>query len=186
MNTIEVITHVVKTTIEIDSICVCQIDYSKDDIADNNGIESALFHRKNLNYTYVPVNEHFGQTLRIMELEGYVLNSQVKLKDGTFAHLPLIDFLCEVNDRSTEKAEAALATLKIGKGYLMDSGSSYHFIGSNPMMEHDYFSLMHRALLLSPLTDGRWIAHQLINGSSNLRMGEKNGIIPQLIKKIDD
>lgn len=186
MNTIEVITHIANTSIVIDSICVCQIDYSKDDKAEDKGIESVLFHRKNLNYTFVPVDEHLEQTLRSMELVGYVLNSQVKLRDGSFAHLPLMDFLCEVNDRNTEEAEVALNALKIGKGYLMNSGSSYHFIGSNPIIEQDYFALMHRALLLSPLTDGRWIAHQLINGTSNLRMGEKEGVIPQLIKKIDD
>ena len=68
----------------------------------------------------------------------------------------------------------------------MYSGSSYHFIGSDVLCESDYKSLLYHSLLLSTLVDCRWVAHQLINGSSNLRMGEKNGIVPQLIKKIDD
>ena len=185
MNTIDAIVNIARGT-DIFKVCVCQIDYSNDEHALTDEVGCYMFHRQTYDYRFIGVDEHLKASLVQMESKGFVLNSQVLLKDGRYAHIPLLDFLCEVNDKNTSRVIAGLKLLDLKHGYLMYSGSSYHFIGSDVLCESDYKSLLYHSLLLSTLVDCRWVAHQLINGSSNLRMGEKNGIVPQLIKKIDD
>ena len=95
-----------------------------------------------------------------------------------------MDFNICVSEDGLTKVNKILTLLGVKQGYLMDSGSSYHFIGSEPMPVDEYHAFLYKSLLFAPITDGRWIAHQLINGNSNLRIGEKNGVSPQLICKI--
>ncbi len=181
MNTIEAICQIANE-LKLKKVCVCRIDYSVDDSVTEMEMRFPLFHRGNVDYTFIDVNECMDSILSNMALNGYVANSQIVLDNGAFAHLPMMDFKCEVNNENTEEVIRSLHLLHIEKGYLLNSGSSYHFIGSEPLSENDYKVVLYRSFLLAPFTDGRWIAHQLINGSSNLRMGAKDGIIPEVIK----
>lgn len=88
-----------------------------------------------------------------------------------------------MSNEHTEVVNDALAHLGLEHGYILDSGSSYHFIGIDIISYYDYMRLLYNAYLLSPITDGRWIAHQLIEESCNLRIGEKKGFTPTLIEK---
>ena len=140
MNTIDAIVNIARGT-DIFKVCVCQIDYSNDEHALTDEVGCYMFHRHNYDYRFIAVDEHLKASLVQMETKRFVLNSQVMLKDGRYAHIPLMDFLCEVNDKNTSRVIAGLKLLDLKHGYLMYSGSSYHFIGSDVLCESDYKSL---------------------------------------------
>ncbi|MDI6720837.1 MAG: hypothetical protein QMD85_00500, partial [Candidatus Aenigmarchaeota archaeon] len=57
------------------------------------------------------------------------INSSVKLYGGRCEHLGMIDFDCEKFEEELEEVRETLKELEMGKGFIMDSGNSYHFIG---------------------------------------------------------
>jgi hypothetical protein len=138
-----------------------------------------------MNYIYLETKLINKKNIINLAGNDYVFNSQVCLIDGTIAHLPLMDFNIGLSEDGVKKVKNILSLLGVRKGYIMDSGSSYPFIGAEPMSVDEYQTFLYRSLLFAPITDGRWIAHQLINGNGNLRIGEKNGMTPQLICKIE-
>lgn len=166
----------------INKFCFCLVDYSHDE-EELSGLELELFHRKNIDEVYVNNDTELLYKTELLDDKGYFLNSRVKLYDGTVRHLAMLDFSISVSIEHTEEVKDALAHLGLKHGYILDSGSSYHFIGTDFFSYSDYMKLLHYAFLLSPITDGRWIAHQLIEESCNLRIGEKNGFTPTLIEK---
>ena len=164
----------------IAEFCFCLVDYSHDD-DELSGMDLELFHRKNIDEVYVNNDTGLLHKSELLEKKGFFFNSKVKLCDGTMNHLVMLDFSISVSVEHTKLVKDALAHLGLKHGYILDSGSSYHFIGTDIILDSDYRRLLCNAYLLSPITDGRWIAHQLIEGSCNLRIGEKNGFTPKLI-----
>lgn len=167
----------------ISAFCFCLVDYSHDE-EELSGLELELFHRKNIDEVYVNNDTELLHEADRLNDKGYFLNSKVRLYDGTEMHLALLDFSISVSNEHTEVVKDALVHLGLKHGYILDSGSSYHFIGTDIFSYSNYMRLLHNAYLLSPITDGRWIAHQLIEESCNLRIGEKKGFTPTLIEKI--
>jgi hypothetical protein len=98
------------------------------------------------------------------------LDSRCTLDDGSQAHLPLMDF--RVLPRSDQVSDLLLALRLIDqrRGAILHSGRSYHYYGFEPMSGPDWLLFLGRCLLLSPLTDSRYIAHRLIGGSASLRV----------------
>lgn len=167
----------------IKDFCFCLVDYSHDEDK-LSGLEVELFHRKNIEEVYVKNDDKLTGRVKQLEAEGFFLNSRVRLFNEAEAHILLIDFSISVSAEHTKVVKDSLSHLEITHGYILDSGSSYHYIGSNIISDSDYKKILCYAYLLSPITDGRWIAHQLIEGSCNLRVGEKKGYIPTLVEKL--
>lgn len=165
----------------IKDFCFCLVDYSHDEDK-LSGLEVKLFHRKNFEEVYVKNDDELTDRVKQLEAEGFFLNSRVRLFDEVEAHIVLVDFSISVSVEHTKIVKDSLSHLGIIQGYILDSGSSYHYIGSDIVSDSDYKRLLCYAYLLSPITDGRWIAHQLIEGSCNLRIGEKKGYIPTLVE----
>lgn len=99
--------------------------------------------------------------------------STVRQRSGTIAHLPLIDFHLPCSTANAELAQAALAALGAGPGYLLCSGKSYHFVGSRLIDQAMLVPFLARCLLLSPVIDRSWIAHQLLEGRCALRVSAR-------------
>lgn len=59
------------------------------------------------------------------------------------------------------------------KGAIINSGNSYHFIGCDLVNEAELVDFLAKGLLYGPITDTRWIAHQIIERSCTLRVGKK-------------
>lgn len=181
MTTIDVLVELGRNLANtISMFSFCQIDFSQDITKYNKSI----FHRSVRNLTWVKNTADMEKNLSILVETDYVLNSQVELLDGRVCHLPLLDFCIEKNSDDINKILETLVELDVQTGYIMDSGLSYHFIGSKPLEEERYKKMLYKALLI-PTIDGRWVAHQLLNGASCLRIGIKNGVKPTLIKKIN-
>lgn len=84
-------------------------------------------------------------------------------------HIPMLDFTIASNDHNLPTVLDVLEVLGVD-GNLYDSGNSYQLIGATPVSANDLRVLLARAQLLSPITDHRWIAHQLLSGECSLRV----------------
>ena len=184
MTTIDVLAEIGKQNRgRIKDFCFCLVDYSHDEDK-LSGLEVELFHRKNIEEVYVKNDDELTDRVKQLEAEGFFLNSRVRLIDDVEAHIILVDFSISVSVEHTKVVKDSLLHLGITHGYILDSGSSYHYIGTDIVSDSDYKRWLCYAYLLSPITDGRWIAHQLIEGSCNLRVGEKKGQIPTIVEKL--
>lgn len=109
--------------------------------------------------------------------------SDVILSDGSRNHIPLIDFHIPVSDENEAICEATLKALDL-KGFLLNSGKSYHFYGISLIDEPELINLLSRSLLFAPIIDRSWIAHQLIEKKCSLRISRKYSSIPFKIRDI--
>lgn len=133
-------------------------------------------------------NSEWVSSSRIKEIinsdDNIGIMSTVKLVDGTECHIPMLDFHIPVSDRAVMTVEKVCRCLGFEHGAIIDSGASYHFIGYNLLTNIQLHQKLHHALLYGPITDARWIAHQLIEGTCTLRITQKNGVYPTLIKQL--
>lgn len=98
------------------------------------------------------------------------LTSNVTLeRDSGDWHLPMLDMGLPINPRGQATCIDAVATLGL-EGLLLESGRSYHFIGSEPCDADALIKILARAQLLSPIIDARWASHQLLEGYCALRI----------------
>jgi hypothetical protein len=113
------------------------------------------------------------------------VRSRVKCEDGRYYHIPQIDFHCAESESSRRASIEVIQTCNL-RGYLLRSGKSYHFYGNNLIPEEDFSKFMGKILLFSPIVDRAWIAHQLIEGQSALRLSSRPGYgtNPQLVQEI--
>lgn len=123
----------------------------------------------------------------IPENEILALSSRLVLASGAEAHLPMLDYRVPI---TRENAGLILDQLKAmqASGWLFASGRSYHFLGDSLL--DGAAGLAHflgQALLFSPIVDGRWLAHQLIEGACALRVssGDKSQVVPMLVARVD-
>lgn len=98
------------------------------------------------------------------------LCSTCTLFDGSRRHIPLMDFRISPDSRNTQVVKHALTALNHASGVILQSGRSYHFYGFDLLSEEEWIKFFARCLLLAPLTDGRYVAHRLIEGSGALRI----------------
>ena len=137
-----------------------------------------------------PIEEVYTRDLSIIEQQIEVtshnlsINSFVKMKDGSKKHIPLLDFHIPQNPNNEKVVRKALKVLDLTSGYIMESGDSYHYIGDKLIEDELLMNFLSRALLLSPIIDRVWIAHQIIERSCSLRVSYKHGITPKLIFRI--
>jgi len=96
--------------------------------------------------------------------------SRCQLADGSIAHIPMMDFRCQSTDENLRKVQTTIRGIGQSKGYILESGRSYHFYGLDLLDEKSWLKFMARCLLLSPLVDSRYIAHRLIDEMCVLRL----------------
>ena len=145
-----------------------------------------LVFRHNYNNDVVSIPR--GQFPQIQELlaqgRPYAILSKVLSADGKAYHLPLIDFHCDSADVNVQLAVDLLEIIGIGPGYLLDSGESFHFIGTQLIEAADFGPYLGRLSMFSPIVDKSWIAHQLIEGSCALRITQKRAVVPSVVREI--
>lgn len=105
---------------------------------------------------------------------------------GWERHLQMLDFRLPVEPASQRVIEATLRTMGL-QGWLLSSGRSYHFLGAQVMSSpQSLMAFLGRAMLYAPIVDGRWVAHQMIEGQCALRISSGNAdqIVPILIAQV--
>lgn len=98
------------------------------------------------------------------------IHSKVKVKGGATRHLPMMDFSCKPTPQSLRIVTKALKLMGQEKGAVVSSGKSFHYFGFQILTEIGWREFLGRCLLLSPITDSRYIGHRLIDGSCSLRI----------------
>jgi hypothetical protein len=148
---------------------------------------SNVFHH-NYNKTEIPISRRLFPNIhkKLEHDKNYAIISRVLCKDKQIFHIPFIDFHCSSNEKNTMLATDIIHILKLGPGYLLDSGKSFHFIGKKLINESELTSYLGKLLMYNPIIDKSWIAHQLIEKTCALRIAYKDGVLPKVIKIIEN
>jgi hypothetical protein len=107
--------------------------------------------------------------------------SRVRLASGVEAHIPMLDFRCPVSEANTKAIMSMLRLLGERTGLVVASGRSYHYYGVALYNHCQWIEFMAKALLLSPITDGRFIAHRVVDGQCRLRIYSPSRPIPVVV-----
>jgi hypothetical protein len=111
-----------------------------------------------------------------------LLRSACLMNDGSTMHIPMLDFSISVNEKSLDIVSSAVEALlssipdlSNSRGFILNSGQSYHFFGLRLITQQQLEHFLHRALLLVPLVDARYIGHSVLDGELCLRVSERPG-----------
>ena len=107
--------------------------------------------------------------------ESVAMLSAVTVDDGETRHFRMLDFHLPCGRENQATAVASLDTLRSGQGFLVESGKSYHFLGIDTVSSDELMAFLARALLLGPVVDRAWIAHQMLEGRCALRVTPRVG-----------
>ncbi len=117
------------------------------------------------------------------------LTSLVRLIGDRKGHLPLIDFNCGKFSEDLMRVYENLKYLKCLEGYLLDSGRSYHFIGTNPLDNNEFIRFLNH-MSGSEIIGDNWPRLQKETGFAVLRLTAcpKRGkpYVPTLVDRIED
>ena len=117
--------------------------------------------------------------------EVVALESTIMTATGVQLHLPMLDFASKAKRPGARGAvEAAVRALGM-PGLLLESGQSFHFYGRSLMDADAMQTFLTRAVLLAPVVDQRWVAHQLLERACSLRISPTSrGGWPRLIAEL--
>lgn len=116
-----------------------------------------------------------------------VVTSRVTMRrgrNGRLRWLLLLDFRCPVSPE--HQAELARHLRALGwVGVLVETGSSYHFLGAEALDVRAWFQRMHQALLI-PGIDWRYCGHALLRqaGSARITTCELKPFQPRVVEII--
>ena len=118
------------------------------------------------------------------EFQALGITSRIRNNNGQSLHIPLIDFCCEKPDtygpreieerthKNLETIAITLESLGLRKGYIMDSGNSYHFIGEQ-VMPWAAYKLLLQKMEEYTIIGKRWPEHQIVAKRLNERSDAK-------------
>lgn len=111
------------------------------------------------------------------------LSSRVRTIRRAHRHLALLDLALPCSP-ANDRVAISVAEL-LGRPFaLLRTTHSYHYYGLSLLSDTEYLShFLGRSALLAPLTDARWIAHQIIDGKSQLGIADplSGGTAPTLL-----
>lgn len=117
------------------------------------------------------------------------LNSRVWIGDSIHhVHLDMVDFCCEKSEEGLESVRNTLIHLGMRRGFIMDSGNSYHYLGSDFRSEDEYLKLLERMHAFECI-GGMWPFQRQLEGFSTLRIipcpkSEKQ--MPTLVERFEN
>ncbi|HIF9199174.1 TPA: hypothetical protein ACX6QC_000571 [Photobacterium damselae] len=145
-------------------------------------LSHAIFHNNNQNYIELNVNDFMSYIYNETD-KNIALNSRVVLSNGSEKHIPMLDFKIPSSKNNLSTVQDVVNVLGLN-GMILDSGKSFHFIGYDLINENELIDLLSRFILLHPVSDKSWAAHQIIERSASLRISKKYGELPVFITEI--
>ena len=100
----------------------------------------------------------------------WAMLSRVRAEGGAENHLPMLDFRCSISEVNLVSLQRVAERLLDCPWVLIESEHSYHLLGASLMGDRELAKFFGTAILLGPLVDRNYVAHQLINGSAALRI----------------
>lgn len=156
-----------------------QLGYSVSD----RMLAHCVFHNENKEYKTFLRDDFLSYITS--DISGSVaLNSKVTLSDGSEMHIVMLDFKTPVGAFGLEIVKRVLAVFSL-RGAILDSGKSYHFIGYDLVSEHALINILAKFIMMDPVSDKAWAAHQIIERSASLRISRKYGKSPVFIEQVD-
>lgn len=117
--------------------------------------------------------------------DSIALQSWVTLANGEDRYLPMLDFTSKATRPGSTATVRAAAEVLDTAGILCSSARSFHFYGHNLVTREEQLDFWARALLLTPIVDERWIAHQIRGQVGALRFSaNERGVVPKVIGKV--
>lgn len=98
------------------------------------------------------------------------IGSSITVDGCADSHLPLLDFHCKETTENDRLVEAACRLLLESPTAICRSGESYHAYGLSVVTREELCQILYRAILLAPIVDRVYVAHQLIEGRCALRI----------------
>jgi len=145
-------------------------------------LDEVFYHQPNRDFAYVN-RENLEEFLETRKTTPQAINSKVLMIDGSSRHIPLLDF--KVPSKQGHDNLVADCVRAMGlRGYVLDSGRSYHFIGSDLISESELMDLLAKFVLLDPISDKAWAAHQIIERSASLRVSEVLEYAPSVVSRV--
>lgn len=125
-----------------------------------------------------------AQGLRGHQLLGVV--SSVSLTGGGSGHIPMMDFTCAPSTRNREVLTRLLREIGQERGFLLESGRSYHYYGVELLTEEAWKKFLGKCLLMFGYVDDRYIGHQLVDGHCVLRLsaGKLKASVPRVVAEL--
>ena len=125
-----------------------------------------------------------AQSLRGHQLLGVV--SRVSLADGGSGHIPMMDFLCAASTRNLDVLTRLLREIGQARGFLLESGRSYHYYGVEILTEEAWQRFLGKCLLMFGYVDDRYVGHQLVDGHCVLRLsaGRLKASLPRVVAQL--
>ncbi len=136
-------------------------------------LDATMFHNGPGDPTRVTVGELQSQGLQRFVDSGQRnvgLASLVELENSDTHHLALMDFHCSINEENTEIVAAVCRRLMPLGFFLLDSGDSYHACGIALLTANERLEYLARSLLFAPIVDVAYVAHQLLQSMSSIRI----------------
>lgn len=155
-------------------------------------LQSALYHQDPADGEIIPiiVNSATPETLADLTrgLEGrdsLALLSHVTSPVGEERFIPMLDFTSKSSrPGSAATVRSAVEALET-RGTLFSSARSYHFYGAKLVSKEEQLNFWARALLLTPIVDERWIAHQIRAQVGALRISaNEKGVVPRVLAQL--
>jgi len=156
--------------------------FTRTSSVDEDLVRHALYHQANTKYQYMEADVAFNFCMSDHSTPT-AINSKVVMLDGGTRHIPLLDFKVSSDQKNLKIAVAVIKALNL-KGHLIDSGKSYHFIGTNLVSESELVDILAKFSLLAPISDSAWASHQIIERSASLRISPRNGNHPLVVHSV--
>jgi hypothetical protein len=120
---------------------------------------------------------------RVPEGRALAISSEVRGHDGNRRHVPMLDLRWQPSDRNLEIVVEVIKASSL-RGFIVNSGHSYHFYGSELINAPELPAFLGRSLLWGPMIDRRWVAHQLIEGACALRIAPRNPMATDAVPRV--
>ena len=150
-------------------------------------LRSALYHQDPSNYETVEIRKSPAAAEALARMatgvrgrNAIALQSRVTLPSGEDRYIPMLDFTSKATRPGSESTVRSAVEALSMAGRLFASARSYHFYGSTLVSREEQLDFWARALLLTPIVDERWIAHQIRAQVGALRVSpNERGIVPE-------
>lgn len=111
------------------------------------------------------------------------LSSAVIGGNGETRHLLFLDFHCAISEQNTCLVRRVCHRLIPGGFVILDSGDSYHATSVKLLTNEERIACLGKALLFAPIVDTTYIAHQLQQSASTIRIsaGGKCQVFPTVV-----
>ena len=105
------------------------------------------------------------------------LLSTVEGRDGQVRHIPMLDAAASKIRVSAQSIKAACENLFVSGYEVFETKGSYHLVSKILQTEEERRTLLVNSVLLAPLIDARYAAHQLLRSTSSLRIIDDRGAV---------